>query len=93
MATETQSARLDRIEDKLDKLGEAMILIARADEKLVAMEQKHALQYERMNRFSEKLDSIEKMVQQNSQTVELYNKIVGAAVLAAIGAWATQYFM
>lgn len=93
MATESQNARLDRIEDKLDKLGEAMILIARADEKLVAMEQKHAAQYERMNRFSEKLDSIERMVQQNSQTVELYNKIVGAAVLAAIGAWATQYFM
>lgn len=93
MAPESQNVRLDRIEDKLDKLGEAMISIARAEEKLIAMEAKHAAQYDRMNRFSEKLDSIEKMVQQNSQTVELYNKIVGAAVLAAIGAWATQYFM
>lgn len=93
MAPESQSARLDRIEEKLDKLGEAMISIARAEEKLIAMESKHAAQYERMNRFSEKLDSIEKMVQQNNQTVELYNKVVGAAVLAAVGAWAAQYFM
>ncbi len=93
MAPESQNVRLDRIEDKLDKLSEAMVSIARAEEKLIAMEAKHAAQYERMNRFSEKLDSIEKMVQQNSQTVELYNKLVGAAVLAAIGAWATQYFM
>jgi hypothetical protein len=93
MATETQITRLDRIEEKLDKLGEAMISIARAEEKLIAMEQKHAAQYERMNRFSEKLDNIEKIVQQNSQTVELYNKVVGAAVLTAIGAWASQYFM
>lgn len=93
MAPESQTARLDRIEEKLDKLGDAMVSIARAEEKLIAMEQKHAAQYERMNRFSEKLDSIEKTVQQNTNTVELYNKVVGAAVLAAVGAWATQYFM
>lgn len=93
MAPESQTARLDRIEEKLDKLGEAMISIARAEEKLVAMESKHAAQYERMNRLSEKLDSIERMVQQNNQTVDLYNKVVSAAVVAAVGAWAAQYFM
>lgn len=93
MAPESQSVRLDRIEEKLDKLGDAMVSIARAEEKLIAMEQKHASQYDRMNRFSEKLDSIEKTVQQNTNTVDLYNKVVGAAVLAAVGAWATQYFM
>lgn len=90
---DTNSTRLDRIEEKLDKLSEAMVSIARAEEKLIAMEQKHAAQYERMNRFSEKLDNIEKVVQQNTNTVELYNKVVGAAVLAAIGAWVTQYLM
>lgn len=93
MVTDIQSVRLDRIEEKLDKLGDAMVAIARADEKLIAMEQKYASQYDRMNRFSEKLDSIEKTVQQNTNTVDLYNKVVGAAVLAAVGAWATQYFM
>ena len=93
MSSESENARLDRIEEKLDKLGDAMVSIARAEEKLIAMEQKHAAQYDRMNRFSEKLDSIEKTVQQNTNTVDLYNKVVGAAVLAAVGAWATQYFM
>ena len=93
MASESENVRLDRIEEKLDKLGDAMISIARAEEKLIAMEQKHAAQYDRMNRFSEKLDSIEKTVQQNTNTVELYNKVVGAAVLSAVGAWAAQYFM
>ena len=93
MTSESENARLDRIEEKLDKLGDAMVSIARAEEKLIAMEQKHAAQYDRMNRFSEKLDSIEKTVQQNTNTVDLYNKVVGAAVLAAVGAWATQYFM
>lgn len=93
MTEEITNVRLDRIEEKLDKLGDAMISIARAEEKLIAMEAKYASQYDRMNRFSEKLDSIEKVLQQNTSTVELYNKVVGAAVLAAVGAWATQYFM
>lgn len=90
---ESQNTRLDRIEEKIDKLSEAMISLARAEEKLIAMEQKYASQYDRMNRFSEKLDGIEKLVQDNSRTVSLIEKLVGAAVLAAVGAWATQYFM
>lgn len=90
---ESQNARLDRIEEKIDKLSDAMISLARAEEKLIAMEQKYASQYDRMNRFSEKLDTIESMVQDNTRTVSIIEKLVGAAVLAAVGAWATQYFM
>lgn len=91
--TESQNTRLDRIEEKIDRLSDAMISLARAEEKLIAMEQKYASQYDRMNRFSEKLDTIERMVQDNSRTVSIIEKLVGAAVLAAVGAWATQYFM
>jgi len=92
MAT-TNETRLNRIEDKIDKLTDAMVLIARTDEKLISMEQKYSAQYDRMNRFSEKLDDIEKLVETNNYTVMLINKIVGATAIAAIGAWATQYFM
>ena len=92
MAT-TNETRLNRIEDKIDKLTDAMVLIARTDEKLISMEQKYSAQYDRMNRFSQKLDDIEKLVETNNYTVMLINKIVGATAIAAIGAWATQYFM
>ena len=91
--TDPNESRLNRIEDKIDKLADAMVLIARTDEKLISMEQKYAAQYERMNRFSQKLDDIEKLVEANNQTVTLVNKVVGAIAIAAIGAWATQYFM
>jgi len=90
---DVNETRLNRIEDKIDKLADAMVLIARTDEKLISMEQKYAAQYERMNRFSQKLDDIEKLVETNNHTVMLINKIVGGAAIAAIGAWATQYFM
>ena len=89
----TNETRLNRIEDKIDKLTDAMVLIARTDEKLISMEQKYSAQYDRMNRFSQKLDDIEKLVETNNYTVMLINKIVGATAIAAIGAWATQYFM
>ena len=93
MASPAENTRLDRIEDKIDKLSVAMISIARAEEKLVNMEQKYMAQYARMNRFSEKLDTIEDAVRANASTVMMINKVIGGAVIAIIGALATQYFM
>ena len=93
MASPAENTRLDRIEDKIDKLSVAMISIARAEEKLVNMEQKYMAQYDRMNRFSEKLDNIDDAVRANASTVMMINKVIGGAVIAIIGALATQYFM
>ena len=93
MASSAENTRLDRIEDKIDKLSVAMISIARAEEKLVNMEQKYMAQYDRMNRFSEKLDTIEDAVRANASTVMMINKVIGGAVIAIIGALVTQYFM
>ena len=56
MASSTDNTRLDRIEDKIDKLSLAMVSIASAEEKLIAMESKYSAQYDRMNKFSNKLD-------------------------------------
>ena len=66
---ETQSARLDRIEDKIDKLSDAMVSLARAEEKLATLNGNYDNQFQRMNRFSEKLDQIEKKVDDNANTV------------------------
>ena len=94
MATPSNdNTRLDRIEDKIDKLSVAMVSIARAEEKLIAMEQKYSAQYDRMNKFSGKLDDIEAKVTQNASTVMMINKVIGGAVIAIIGALVTQYFM
>ena len=50
--------RLDKIEEKIDRLTDAMVSIARAEEKLAQMEQNYTASYDRMNRFSEKLFSL-----------------------------------
>ena len=40
-----------------------------------------------MNKFSSKLDDIEKKVDDNARTVNIINKIVYAAVIAAVGTY------
>jgi ribosome-binding ATPase YchF (GTP1/OBG family) len=82
----TQNQRLDRIEDKIDKLSDAMISLARAEEKLIAIEKNNHANFERMNRFSQKLDEIDKKVDDNSHTVRIINRITMVVVTAMIGA-------
>lgn len=88
-----EDTRLDRIEAKIDKLTDAMVSVARAEEKLVNMEQKYAAQYERMNKFSEKLDQLERIVGQNTATVNTINKLFWIAIIAMAGAIATNIWM
>jgi tetrahydromethanopterin S-methyltransferase subunit G len=86
-------ARLDRIEQKIDKLADALIQIARFEEKLEAYNVYREDSWNRMNKFSEKLDNIEKQVQDNAHTVMLINKLFWVAIIAVTGAIATQVFM
>ena len=89
---DTTNNRLDRIEEKLDKLATAMISIARAEEKIASMQEFQSHQIERVNRLSVKLDDIEKKVDENHRTVRLINKLVYAALIAAVGAYVAQFF-
>ena len=57
---DTNKERLDRIESKLDQMAEVMVSLARVEEKLQASEEVRTNALTRMNRFSEKLDEIEK---------------------------------
>jgi predicted nuclease with TOPRIM domain len=88
-----EEARLTRIEEKLDRLTDAMVSMARAEEKINALNDDHARMYERLNRLSMKLDDIEKKVDDNARTVNLINKIVYAAVVAAVGTYVAHMWM
>jgi len=89
--SDTNALRLDRIEEKLDKLTDAMVSMARAEEKINALKDDHDKMYERINRLSQKLDDIEKKVDDNARTVSLINKLVFAAVVAAVGSIVAQW--
>ena len=84
---ETNESRLDRIESKIDKLADAMISLARAEEKIIALQDDHDNMRERLNKLSIKLDEIQKAVDDNARTVGIINKVVYAAMVAAVGAY------
>ena len=90
---ETTGKRLDRIEEKLDKLSDVIVSIARFEEKMDAYNEFRQNSWERMNRFSEKLDIIEKKVDENAATIGIINKLFWIAIVAAAGAIAAQIWM
>ena len=90
---ESQQNRLNRIEEKIDKMSEAIRQMARFEEKLDNYEKYRDESWARMNRFSEKLDRIEKKVDDNAHTVGLINKLFWVAIVAFSGAVATQIWM
>ena len=55
----TNADRLGRIEDKIDQMSEAIISLARVQEKVSDLENRRAEQHERMNQHSKKLDDID----------------------------------
>ena len=92
MATDnSQTQRLDRIEEKIDKLSDAVIAIARTEEKLASLQADHNKNYDRMNRFSEKLDSIESCVQDQARTITVINKVFWIFLISVAGAMAAMY--
>jgi tetrahydromethanopterin S-methyltransferase subunit G len=81
------TTRFDRLESKIDKLAEALVALARVEEKMIALDRNNMNQFERMNRFSQKLDEIEKKVDDNAHTVAIINKVVyliSAAIIAGL---------
>lgn len=90
---ETTNNRLDRIEEKLDKLSDVVVSIARFEEKMDAYNEYRERSWERMNRFSEKLDIIEKKVEDNCRTVHTINKLFWIGLIAISGSIAAQLWM
>ncbi len=93
MAESNWESRLDRIEDKMDKMADALVSIARFEEKMDSYNRYREDSWQRMNKFSEKLDAIEKKVDENANTVGVINKLFWIAIVTAAGAFAAQIWM
>ena len=89
----TTQQRLDRIEEKIDKLADAMISLARAEEKIAAIADMHGHQTERLNKLSGKIDDIAAQAADNTRTVQLINKLFWVVVAACSAAVASNIWM
>jgi tetrahydromethanopterin S-methyltransferase subunit G len=96
MATEMENSigdRLDRLEQKIDKLADAMVALARTEEKIYALEADRKNMMERVNRHSEKIDSLNDEVKENSRVTANIVKITWIVVAAIVGVATKMFFM
>ena len=78
-----QAARLDRIEKKIDQMSEAIISLARAEEKIVTLTEFGKQQGEQILMLINRVDRLEDLVRTNAATVNVINKIFWVVIAAA----------
>jgi ribosome-binding ATPase YchF (GTP1/OBG family) len=77
------AARLDRIEEKIDRMSEAIIALARAEEKIQSLTTVTHQQAQLIASMDKRLDHVEKTVQTNTTVVNIINKIFWIILSAA----------
>ena len=88
------AARLDRIEEKIDRMSEAIIALARAEEKIQSLTTVTHQQAQLIASMDKRLDHVESTVQTNTTVVNIINKIfwiiISAAAVAVSGMFLWQ---
>lgn len=78
-----QSDRLDRIEEKIDRMSEAIISLARAEEKITTLASFSKQQSEMIGELSRRMEKLEGTVSHNAAVVNIINKVFWIIFLAA----------
>jgi len=86
------SNRLNRLENKIDRLADAMTALAKTEEKLLVLEEDRKLVTARMNRLSEKLDVLQKDVIKNTSFSDVLSRAGWLILAAAVGAVFVELF-
>lgn len=86
------NARLDRIEKNMDRMSDAIVTLARAEEKILTLTAFSKQQSEEIKIISKRMDSLEDCVRSNSQTITVINKFFWLVMAATTAAVAAMYF-
>ena len=88
-----QNDRLDRIESKLDSMSEAIISLARAEEKITTLAKYSETQASQILKIVERLESLEQKVSSNEIVVNVINKLFWIVLTGIIGGVTGMYLM
>ena len=88
-----QSQRLDRIEEKLDQMAQAIIALARAEEKISTLAEFNKQQSEQIQSLINRIDRVESLVNSNASTVNVINRIFWVILVGLISAITWEYII
>lgn len=92
MVTEVSEKRLERIEQKIDDLSQAFIVLARTEEKMVTIERDRQETNNRINSLESKVNLAEKKIELNGQISSALNKLFWLIVASIAAAVAMNFF-
>jgi|TARA_R110002153_G_scaffold29664_1_gene90980 ribosome-binding ATPase YchF (GTP1/OBG family) len=75
--------RLDRIEKKIDQMAEAIIALARAEEKIITLVEINKQQGIQILGLIQRVDKLDQIVRENAATVSVINKLFWIVIAAA----------
>lgn len=88
-----QAARLDRIEEKIDKMSDVIISLARAEERISTITEFGKQQGEQILALINRVDRLEILVRENAQTVNIINKLFWIVIAASATAITGMFFI
>lgn len=83
--------RLERIEEKIDQLSEAFVILARTEEKMATSERDRTDMMKRFENLEKKVDEASKKLDETSSTTAVINKLFWLVIAALTGAYALQF--
>jgi len=86
-----EKTRLDRIEEKIDKMADAIIALARAEEKISAQEESTRIILKRMVDQDDRLRLIERDLSHVEDTTRTIKSVVWTITTAIIGSIAAAF--
>ena len=84
---------IDRIEEKIDRMSEAIIALARAVEKIHTLTSFSKQQSEQIQALINRLEKLEDAVVSNSATVAIINKVFWVVIVGLISAVTWEFIV
>lgn len=88
-----QSQRLDRIEEKIDQMAEAIIALARAEEKIHTLTAFSKQQSEQIQNIINRIERLEGVVTTNASTISIINKVFWVIVVGLLSAITWEFIV
>lgn len=80
----SENQRLSRIEDKLDKLSEAVVSLARMEERMVTLFNRMNKYEDQQDELANKIEDVSERVTVNGQTLRFAERLFWIAISAGI---------
>ena len=83
--SDSQEQRLEKIEEKLDRLADAVVSIARIEERVATVLRQNDRFFIRMDKIEQRLEDVESQSDVNSNTGRFIERFMCIVVAAGIG--------